>query len=99
MLHNNNEIVGGTNIANEFANYFQSVYNIAETSKYNIDEITHNYTKMPNDTLNITNITIEEVHDSMKLLKLKKSTGPDDIPPFIINLNVKELYPCFVAFI
>ena len=48
MHYNNNEIIGGNNIANEFANYFQSAYNIAESSKY-FDEITHNYPKMPND--------------------------------------------------
>ena len=53
------KLIIGNNIANEFTDYVTSVYNITETSKYNIDEITHNFTQMSNDTLDITNITIQ----------------------------------------
>ena len=47
MLYNNNEFIGGNNIANQFSKSYQSAYSTAETSKYNIDEIKDNFTKMP----------------------------------------------------
>jgi hypothetical protein len=48
---------------------------------------------------NFCNVTVQHVEKLLSTINIKKSTGPDDIPPKIIKLVAKEIAPHFTKII
>lgn len=82
----------GANLAQGFADHFSSVFvsqKSADSSLLNQNhvrdpDLCHRENGYPEvDMLNINFITIGEVRDALRMLKAKKSCGPDGIPSYI----------------
>ena len=78
-LKNNEEI------SNTFAEYFQSQLTKSPKFHDRDNDKFDTYTSNQLDVLHISQICMTEIDNAIKLLKPKRSVGPDGIPPYIIK--------------
>lgn len=82
----NKPLFENSDIANCFSKYFSSVYeNIQSNNTIGLPKHVIDNLNVPNKTLEILNISIEEVEWSINKLKPKRSCGPDLIPPYVLK--------------
>lgn len=93
MYYNNQKFNNDTDIANAFANYFQSTFKISNVNT-NI-KINHNN----NNFLSSFHITEKDIENSLKKIKINQSPGTDKIyPHFIKNCSQYLILPLFIIF-
>lgn len=84
LNYENNKYSGSTEISQIFAKYFKSVYS-QNPSVYNINNICSSPIGPNSDILTVTEIDVDEVVAAIRKMKPKKSSGPDEIPPYLVK--------------
>lgn len=90
FIINNKPVSNNQTIADHFADFFMTVYNIADHTKNKINTSTKNPTL---DIIDINIITEEDIIKAIKKLAVNKGPGPDKLPPKIIKMASKLITP------
>lgn len=81
MIYNGYRVEGGQDIAQSFADHFQSVYQVPGKNHQN--NLNSNFACGENFTLN--EVTDNDVSKAIDKLKNKKTMGPDFVPSYVIK--------------
>ncbi|CAH1975592.1 unnamed protein product, partial [Acanthoscelides obtectus] len=80
MIYNGNELLEPNDILNAFADNFSKYYSSSSAT-----EETDNFLMSNEQPLNITRFEEDEVVLALKQIKPKMTTGPDNVPAFILR--------------
>ena len=85
LVYNGREITDNKEIANSFANYFESIY--ANNVPVNTNSAYIKFSRFDDkvNNINIHTIDLSEIQSTIRNLKPKKAIGPDGIPDYIVK--------------